>query len=98
MRPTACSRGCYRTFGRGSTSAERRDPVVDEGWSGLPESCAFRQAWAAYVACTIPVGAVVVDPHDVIAAEARNRIFDVDAPPRGTPAASSLPHTHTHAT
>jgi tRNA(adenine34) deaminase len=73
--------------------------VVDEGWSGLPEhwSCAFRQAWAAYVACTIPVGAVVVDPHDVIAAEARNRIFDVDAPPRGQLAGSWLAHAELNA-
>ena len=36
--------------------------VVDEGWRRLPEHwCgAFRQAWAAYVAGTIPVGSVVV--------------------------------------
>jgi tRNA(Arg) A34 adenosine deaminase TadA len=56
--------------------------VVEEGWSRLPEHWrgAFRQAWAAYVAGTIPVGAVVVDPHGVIAAEARNRIFDAGAP------------------
>jgi tRNA(adenine34) deaminase len=59
--------------------------VVDEGWSQLPEHwrSAFRQAWAAYVAGTIPVGAVVVDPHGVIAAEARNRIFDAGAAPPG---------------
>jgi tRNA(Arg) A34 adenosine deaminase TadA len=65
--------------------------VVVEGWSRLPEHwcCAFRQAWAAYVAGTIPVGAVVVDPHGVVAAEARNRIFDtgarlVSSPSRGS--------------
>ena len=48
---------------------------MHQGWSRLPEHwrCAFRQAWAAYVAGTIPVGAVVVDPHGVIAAEGRNR-------------------------
>src|SRR4029450_11801980 len=57
----------------------------DEGWRRLPEHwcCAFRQAWAAYVARTIPVGAVVVDPDGVIAAEARNRIFDTDDAPSG---------------
>src|SRR5262245_62046843 len=45
-----------------------------EVWSRLPEHwcCAFRQAWAAYVAGTIPVGAVVVDPYGVIAAEKRS--------------------------
>jgi len=68
--------------------------VVDEGWSRLPEhwQCAFRQAWAAYVAGTIPVGAVVVDPHGVVAAEARNRIFDAGDPPRGQLAGSWLAH------
>jgi tRNA(adenine34) deaminase len=64
--------------------------VIDEGWSRLPEHwrSAFRQAWAAYVAGTIPVGAVVVDPHGVIVAEARNRIFDAGDPPRGQLAGS----------
>jgi tRNA(adenine34) deaminase len=73
--------------------------VVDEGWSRLPEHwrCAFRQAWAAYVAGTIPVGAVVVDPNGVIAAEARNRIFDSDAPPRGQLAGSWLAHAELNA-
>jgi len=68
--------------------------VVHEGWSRLPEHwwCAFRQAWAAYVAGTIPVGAVVVDPYGVIAAEARNRIFDMGAPPPGQLAGSWLAH------
>jgi tRNA(adenine34) deaminase len=79
---------------------ERRDlVVVDAGWSRLPEHwCrAFRQAWAAYVAGTIPVGAVVVDPHGVIAAEARNRIFDADDPPRGQLAGSWLAHAELNA-
>jgi tRNA(adenine34) deaminase len=73
--------------------------AFDERWSRLPEHwcCAFRQAWAAYVACTIPVGAVVVDPHEAIAAEARNRIFDVDAAPRGQLAGSWLAHAELNA-
>ena len=73
--------------------------VVDAGWSQLPEHwrCAFRQAWAAYVAGTIPVGAVVVDPDGVIAAEARNRIFDVGAPPPGQLAGSWLAHAELNA-
>jgi tRNA(Arg) A34 adenosine deaminase TadA len=72
---------------------------VDEGWSRLPEHwcCAFRQAWAAYVAGTIPVGAVVVDPHGVIAAEGRNRIFDAGDPPRGQLAGSWLAHAELNA-
>ena len=73
--------------------------VVDERWSRLPEHwcCAFRQAWAAYVAGTIPVGAVVVDPYGVIAAEARNRIFDAGDPPRGKLAGSWLAHAELNA-
>lgn len=72
--------------------------ALDEGWSDLPEHwrCAFRQAWAAYVAGTIPVGAVVVDPHGVVAAEARNRIFDTGAPP-GQLAGSWLAHAELNA-
>jgi tRNA(adenine34) deaminase len=79
---------------------ERRDLVaVDAGWSGLPEHwcSAFRQAWAAYTAGTIPVGAVVVDPNGVIAAEARNRIFDAGDPPRGQLAGSWLAHAELNA-
>jgi tRNA(Arg) A34 adenosine deaminase TadA len=73
--------------------------VVHEGWSRLPEywRCAFRQAWTAYVAGTIPVGAVVVDPYGVIAAEARNRIFNVDVPPPGQLAGSWLAHAELNA-
>ena len=73
--------------------------VVHEEWSQLPEywQCAFRQAWAAYIAGTIPVGAVVVDPHGVIAAEARNRIFDTGGPPRGQLAGSWLAHAELNA-
>ena len=71
----------------------------DEGWRRLPEHwcCAFRQAWAAYVARTMPVGAVVVDPNNVIAAEARNRIFDATDPPRGQLAGSWLAHAELNA-
>ena len=73
--------------------------VVSEGWSRLPAHwCgAFRQAWAAYVAGTIPVGAVVVDPDGVIAAQARNRIFDAGDPPRGQLAGSWLAHAELNA-
>ena len=71
----------------------------DEGWRRLPEHwCgAFRQAWAAYVARTIPVGAVVVDPKNVIVAEARNRIFNTTDPPRGQLAGSWLAHAELNA-
>jgi len=71
----------------------------DEGWRRLPEHwcCAFRQAWAAYVARTIPVGAVVVDPNDEIVAEGRNRIFDATDPPRSQLAGSWLAHAELNA-
>lgn len=73
--------------------------LVDEGWYRLPEHwrLALRQAWAAYRAGTIPVGAVVVDPHGIVAAEARNRVFDVDAPPVGQLAGSLLAHAEMNA-
>jgi len=73
--------------------------IVDAGWGRLSEHwCgAFRQAWAAYIAGTIPVGAVVVDPHGVIAAKARNRIFDAGDPPRGQLAGSWLAHAELNA-
>lgn len=73
--------------------------VVDDGWSRLPEHwrCAFRQAWAAYITGTIPVGAVVVDPHGAIAAEARNRIFDAGDPSPGQLAGSWLAHAELNA-
>jgi tRNA(adenine34) deaminase len=64
----------------------------------LPEHwrSAFRQAWAAYVAGTIAVGAVVVDPYGVIAADARNRVFAGD-PPRHQLAGSWLAHAELNA-
>lgn len=37
---------------------------------------AFEEAWAAYTAGTVPVGAVLVDPDGAIVARGRNRIFD----------------------
>ena len=72
--------------------------MVDE-WDRLPEHWrrAFRQAWAAYVVRTIPVGAVVVDPNGMIAAEARNRIFDLGTPPAGQIAGTWLAHAELNA-
>jgi tRNA(adenine34) deaminase len=46
---------------------ERMGPI----WSQ-----AFEEAWAAYAAGTVPVGAVLVDPNGAIVARGRNRIFD----------------------
>ena len=37
---------------------------------------AFEEAWAAYVAGTVPVGAVLVDVNGAIVSRGRNRIFD----------------------
>ena len=73
--------------------------AIVEEWRRLDEHwrCAFRQAWAAYVAGTIPVGAVVVDPSGTIAAEGRNRIFDSEAPPTGQLAGSWLAHAELNA-
>ncbi|GAC1490817.1 MAG: hypothetical protein NVS1B1_08330 [Candidatus Limnocylindrales bacterium] len=68
-------------------------------WDQLPEHwrCAFRQAWEAYIFGTIPVGAVVVDPDGVIAAQARNRIYHSAPPPAGQIAGSWLAHAELNA-
>lgn len=73
--------------------------MVHEEWDRLSTHwrSAFRQAWAAYTAGTIPVGAVVVDPRGVIAAEARNRVYDVGAPPPGQLAGSWVAHAELNA-
>jgi tRNA(Arg) A34 adenosine deaminase TadA len=73
--------------------------TAHEGWDSLPAHWqrAFSQAWAAYGAGTIPVGAVVVDPRGVIAAEARNRVYDVSAPPVGQLSGSWVAHAELNA-
>lgn len=58
---------------------------------------AFRQAWAAYRAGTIPVGAVILDPRGAIAAEARNRVYDASAPPLGQLGGSWVAHAELNA-
>ena len=73
--------------------------AIVEEWRRLDKHwrCAFRRAWAAYVAGTIPVGAVVVDLSGTIAAEGRNRIFNSEAPPTGQLARSWLAHAELNA-
>jgi tRNA(adenine34) deaminase len=70
-----------------------------ESWEGLPAHWqrAFCQTWTAYCAGTIPVGAVVVDPRGVIAAEARNRVYDLNAPPVGQLSGSWVAHAELNA-
>jgi tRNA(adenine34) deaminase len=55
----------------------------------------FELMWEAYVAGTIPVGAVLADAAGEIAAEGRNRIFD--APCDGQLAATRLAHAEINA-
>jgi tRNA(Arg) A34 adenosine deaminase TadA/predicted kinase len=47
-------------------------------WDGLaaPWQVCFEQAWAAYRAGSLPIGAAVVDPHGRIVGSGRNRIFE----------------------
>ena len=70
-----------------------------EAWDRLPAHWrrAFSQAWSAFGAGTIPVGAVVVDPRGVIAAEARNRVYDASAPPVGQLSGSWVAHAELNA-
>lgn len=53
-----------------------------ESWDDLEPAWheAFRLAWEAYGAGTIPVGAVVTDGEGVLLARGRNRMFDAGAP------------------
>jgi len=73
--------------------------TADEEWKRLPAHWqrAFSQAWAAYGAGTIPVGAVVVDPRGVIAAEARNRVYDASPPPADQVSGSWVAHAELNA-
>ncbi|TMG71698.1 MAG: nucleoside deaminase [Chloroflexi bacterium] len=47
---------------------------------GSPWRVALEQAWAAYAAGTVPVGAAIADVHGVVVAQGRNRIWDEPAP------------------
>jgi tRNA(Arg) A34 adenosine deaminase TadA len=57
------------------TEEERRLLALDEPWR-----TAVTQAWDAYVGGNVGVGAVLTDPHGLIAAVGRNRVSDQDAP------------------
>jgi tRNA(adenine34) deaminase len=72
--------------------------TLSDDWGRVedPWRASFHLAWAAFVAGTIPVGAVVVDETGRIAAEGRNRIFD-DAAPAGQLAATRLAHAELNA-
>ena len=54
-----------------------------EAWARLdgPWREAFRLAWEAFGAGTIPIGAVVVDEKGTVVARGRNRVFETAAPP-----------------
>lgn len=55
---------------------------ISAEWASLAEpwKACFLQAWDAFVAGSVPVGAVVVDPAGVIVCEGRNRRRDATAP------------------
>ena len=57
--------------------------MTKESWSALgePWQIALTQAWQAFVAGNVGVGAVLTDPHGRIVAAGRNRVSDKDAPP-----------------
>lgn len=52
------------------------------GKLSIPWQAAVEQAWQAYCAGTIPIGAVIVDSDGQVVARSRNRIFDKSAPPK----------------
>jgi tRNA(adenine34) deaminase len=53
-------------------------------------------AWEAYASETIPVGAVVVDPHGAVVARGRNRVYDRSSEP-GQLSWSLLAHAEVNA-
>jgi tRNA(Arg) A34 adenosine deaminase TadA len=67
-------------------------------WESLEEPWrrCLELAWEAYGAGTIPVGAVVVDPHGAIVAEGRNRVYERAATP-GQLSNSLLAHAEVNA-
>ncbi|GAC1650538.1 MAG: hypothetical protein NVS4B8_24850 [Herpetosiphon sp.] len=48
----------------------------------LPWQCAIEEAWTAYCAGSLPIGAVVANDAGQIIARGRNRIFEKSGPPR----------------
>jgi tRNA(adenine34) deaminase len=71
--------------------------VADGLWIRLeaPWRAAVEEAWAAYAAGTVPVGAVLVDPTGRVVSRGRNRIFEASAP--GQIAGSRLAHAEVNA-
>jgi tRNA(adenine34) deaminase len=65
-------------------------PKADSPWR-----VALEQAWDAYVAGTVPVGAAVADADGVVVARGRNRIWDDPVP--GQIARSRLAHAEVNA-
>lgn len=63
------------------SGAPAHDPAA-EAWANLdaPWQEAFRQAWAAFLAGSLPVGAVASTPDGEIVHASRNRIADSDGP------------------
>jgi tRNA(Arg) A34 adenosine deaminase TadA len=72
------------------------DRPVD-GWSTLanPWRACLELSWEAYRVGTVPVGAVVVDPHDTIVLRGRNRVFEARDP--GSLAGTRLAHAEVDA-
>jgi tRNA(Arg) A34 adenosine deaminase TadA len=63
-------------------------PDLADGWRA-----AFEQAWGAYRAGTMPIGAAIVDARGRVVAADRNRIYDrPDQTPAGRLAGSRLAH------
>lgn len=69
---------------------------MDDAWGSLEPhwQAAFELMWEAYVAGTIPVGAVITDATGAIVARGRNRITEEHA---GTVAGSRLAHAEIEA-
>jgi tRNA(adenine34) deaminase len=69
-----------------------------QAWDDLEPAWreAFRLAWEAFAAGTIPVGAVVTRGDEIIA-RGRNRLFDATTPPPGQMGGSRIAHAEMNA-
>jgi tRNA(Arg) A34 adenosine deaminase TadA len=67
-------------------------------WStlNLPWRICLEEAWAAYRAGSIPIGAAITDPAGTIRARGRNRVFS-DAAPTASRHGNPLAHAEMHA-
>ena len=84
--------------GREASTAEGRPDPSAAAFEALdpPWRRCIELAWESWVAGSVPVGAVIVDPDDAIVGEGRSRAFEEEGPP-GQLAGTYLSHAEVNA-